>query len=360
MTDRTARLRPLQALLQGVFLVAVPSFAAIGSSEPTMEPSLAQRLYVERANRWLSENDDAKDVPKFAVSRPYAEYEAGSFLLIAASSAFNSLAVTTRIAANLPRGVKLVVLASGAIERATAKRRYRQYLTDDRLTVIDLGTETGLWARDSLPIPVWMQDRRLGLVDARYYHGHEPDELLAQAFRSPLLRHRYYFEGGNLLTDSEGHCFVVANRNIASMPDSAFERYYGCRRLTRLEHVAGIGHVDERIKIVGGKRVLTDEPRYEQVLRDAGYEVTLLPRPMTRYGTYANALLLNGTVYMPSYGEAGDAEAEALYRELGFHVVPVPSTQLSSRGKGSVHCITMVYPHVPEAELLQRLRQSLR
>jgi hypothetical protein len=105
MTDRTTRLRPLQGLLQGVFLVALPSFAAIGSNEPTVEPSLVQRVHVERANRWLSTNDDAEDVPRFVVSRPYAEDVARSFLLVAASSAFKLLAVTNRMAASLPQGV---------------------------------------------------------------------------------------------------------------------------------------------------------------------------------------------------------------------------------------------------------------
>lgn len=351
MTKRFGRLLPSLAA------IGLLSPSAFATGERTAAPSLVQKLAVERANRQTAQSDDRTERAQTEVARPYAEFEHGSFLLISASPGFNSLAVTTTIADNLPSGVKLVVLASSSSEQQSAMATYGQYLDRSRLSVVNIGTRTGLWTRDSLPIPVWSTNGSLNLVDARYYHGNEPDSMLAQAFRLPLLKHNYYFEGGNLMNDDEGHCLVVGKTDTNSIPDDVFKKYYGCQQLTRLPHVAGIGHVDERVKILSGKRAVTDEPSYVSTLRSLGYTVTQVPRPRTNMGTYANALLVNGTIFLPVYGESGDAEAQRIYERLGFHVVPASSSQLSSQGKGSIHCITMVYPgSTTEAEILSAIR----
>lgn len=352
MMQRIRRLLPSMAALGLLF-----GGAAFATDQPTHEPTLAQKLRIERANRWLSAQEgERRDEPKIVITRPYAEFETGRFLLISASSGFGSDVATTKMARNLPSGVKLVVLASNSIEQSNAQATYGRYLDQTRLSVVNLGTRMNLWARDSLPIPVWSKEGGLALVDARYYHGNEPDGMLAQVFRLPLVRHSYYFEGGNLMNDDEGNCFIVAKSDVGAISDDAFRRFYGCQELTRLPHVAGIGHVDERLKVLSGRRMVTDESSYVAKLERLGYTVTRLPRPRTSMGTYANALLLNGTIFLPTYGESTDAEAERIYADLGFRVVPLPSSALSSQGKGSIHCITMVYPTGSEAELIARLR----
>jgi len=55
-------------------------------------------------------------------------------------------------------------------------------------------------------------------------------------------------------------------------------------------------------------------------------------------------LLVNGTVFMPSFSEPTDVEAARIYQDLGFKVVNLPSKTLSNRGQGSIHCVTMTYP----------------
>ena len=70
------------------------------------------------------------------------------------------------------------------------------------------------------------------------------------------------------------------------------------------------------------------------------------------YRTYVNALVVGGTVFMPTYGVAADADARATYERLGFRVVPIRSNVLSDQFNGSVHCQTMAYPDMDLRKLL--------
>ncbi len=108
-------------------------------------------------------------------------------------------------------------------------------------------------------------------------------------------------------------------------------------------------------EFIDDDRVLTDMEDYVAPLEAAGYKVTRLPRPEEPMETYVNALFTNGTVFMPSYDESTDDDAEAVYKSLGFKVVPLSSSDLSNNGKGSIHCITMTYPNAVKAQLLEWL-----
>ena len=69
----------------------------------------------------------------------------------------------------------------------------------------------------------------------------------------------------------------------------------------------------------------------------------------------------NGRQTSPRSGNAGektDAEVVAAYKQAGFKTVPIDTSVLSNDGDGSLHCITMTYPKVPFADLLQRLGVS--
>ena len=341
-------------------LVAFCLVSAVGvaaETSPRHAPSEAQQKNIERTNRWLAEFENSRETPKVAVSRPYAEFERGKYVIISAASGWDSLYITTSIARYLPADMTLVVLAQNSSEERNAYQTYRAYLSDSRLKVVNIGTSSGIWTRDSLPIPIWTDEHSVGLVDARYFHGNEPDAPLAQWFRLPLLRHNYYFEGGNLMNDDAGNCFIVGKSQTSSISDDVFRSYYGCKQMNRLHQTAGIGHVDERLKVISRNHILTDETQYFATLRNLGYDVTMLPRPRSPMGTYANALLINGVVFLPTYRETTDREAQAVYERLGYKVIPVPSSQISSQGKGSVHCITMVYPSVSERDLVAALRR---
>ena len=61
--------------------------------------------------------------------------------------------------------------------------------------------------------------------------------------------------------------------------------------------------------------------------------------------TYANFLILNGTVLLPFYGSPKDEQARALLQEVFVdrEVVGIDCRPLI-RQHGSLHCVTMQYP----------------
>jgi agmatine/peptidylarginine deiminase len=74
------------------------------------------------------------------------------------------------------------------------------------------------------------------------------------------------------------------------------------------------------------------------------------PRPVFDDGrrlaaSYANFLIVNGAVLMPSYGDIADARAQEVMAEAfpGRAIVPVPCRPLIWQN-GSLHCITMQLP----------------
>ncbi|MGO0999447.1 agmatine deiminase family protein [Lysobacter sp. CA196] len=61
--------------------------------------------------------------------------------------------------------------------------------------------------------------------------------------------------------------------------------------------------------------------------------------------SYANFLIINGAVLMPAYGDAADAEAQAVLAQAfpDRDIVPVPCRALIWQN-GSLHCVTMQLP----------------
>jgi hypothetical protein len=288
--------------------------------------------------------------------RPFSEVEEAGYLFFSADTSFSSLEAKRTMARHLPSGVTLVIFAEPYQDRDSILEDYKGVIDFARVKVVQIrGTRRGFWARDGLPIPVWSLNKTMELVDARYYHGFEPDDLIGRAFQSPVRKHTYYFEGGNFMVNDEGVCVMVDNDRAIDIPDGIFTDTYGCKNLIRLPFEKGIGHVDESVRFLASKIVLTDSPTYATRLRQAGLDVRMLPRPRGQYETYVNALLVNGTVFVPVYNQRNQQEALDAYRAAGMKVFPVETSTLSNDGLGSLHCITMTYPKVPFAQLLKML-----
>jgi hypothetical protein len=287
-------------------------------------------------------------------ARPFSELEQAGYLFMSGEFDFDSRSAKQTMAGNLPDGVTLVLFVSPGMTRESVLRNFQDVIVPERVRVVEIqDTDRGFWARDGLPVPVWSASAgKLDLVDARYYHGFEPDELLAGLFHSLLLRHDYYFEGGNFMANDRGDCVTVDNDTSAGIPEAVFQDYYGCKRTVRLPFEKGIGHVDESARFLSSNTLVTDSARYEAILREQGFTVIRLPRPKRRYETYVNSLLVNGTVFVPIFREGKDNEALSVYRGQGLNVVGIPTRTLSNEGLGSLHCITMTYPKVPFQSLL--------
>jgi hypothetical protein len=251
------------------------------------------------------------------------------------------------IAKNLPADMKMVIVVTAGSLKSYQKE-YAQYLASDRIIfAVTPSAAGGTWARDAFPVPVTHEDGTSSLVGAKYYRPFNGNADIAQSIAFSIQQFKFTFVGGNILSDENGVCFIVDSFRRFTSTDADYKSAYGCKEVHLMEHVGGLGDIDEMIKPIGNNTILTATPKYVDQLKSWGYNVVEIPQaatPSYDYRTYANSLVLNGTVFMPTYGIAKDADAKAAYEKLGFKVVEIPSNELSDSFHGSVHCQTMAYP----------------
>lgn len=262
-----------------------------------------------------------------------------------------------KIARHLPENVTLVILAPEN-RKEEIRQRYEQWIPKERLIIASdtSGTQSaGFWARDSFPIPVVENNNKITLQSMRYFRNFQSGESIARAVQLPVQKIAKTFVGGNLLADAEGRCFSIDSDRLFSLNANDIKTIFGCREVHLLDHVAGIGDVDEVIKPLPGKMMLANTDAYDDLFKDLGYTIVRLPTLENSYRTYANSLIVNGTVFMPAYDVSEDAEAEAVYENLGYKVIRVTSRYLSDSLHGSIHCQTMAYPAMPKEQLLKEL-----
>jgi len=313
-------------------------------------PSPEQQRLMEDHNRRGS-----YDMPNIeAAERPFAEYEATGYLIFSDTNYHEAKEIKRSLARELPEHMKLVVFTSSSSSFVTDQIRsdYEPYV-GERLKILQVSDYGGFWARDGVPVPVFTTKGTLRLVDAKYYHGFEADQDFADFANADLVRHTYYYEGGNFMADDNGNCVLVNKTAAATIPDNIFETLYGCSNLARLEHLSGIGHADEVVKFLSSEIAVTDHAEYVGQLEALGHEVKLLPKASGSYETYVNALILDNKLFMPAYNHPKDEEAIAIYESFGFEVHPLVSKRLSNNGHGSIHCITMTYPDISEEKFAE-------
>ena len=261
------------------------------------------------------------------------------------------------IAQNLPAGVKLVILANTENVN-NVKQEYVSWLKPEQLIVAsDSATENGLWARDSFPVPVYDNNqKKVSLVAAKYYRDfNSADAIAASVNKATVAKKDFTFVGGNLIADEDGNCFSVDSYRLFGTTPADLVLAYGCKVHHLMPHVSGIGDVDEVLKPLPGKRILTNAQAYQKDLESWGYQVILLPDIPNSYRTYANSLIVRDTVFMPVYGVPTDDQAKSVYESLGYKVIEIPTNSLSDDMHGSIHCQTMAYPAINESDLLQAL-----
>ena len=253
------------------------------------------------------------------------------------------------------------------------------------------------WARDHGPIAV-LEDGMPHLLDFAFNawggkYPYQQDNAInrtiaeAGAFGdTPLEQVGLILEGGSIDTDGAGtllttrHCLLTPTRN-AGLDESAIEAELrdalGVHRVLWLEHgaLAGDdtdGHIDTLARFCDERTIAyvrcsdpTDEHHAElqameaelAALRDAAgepYRLLPLPMPKAHYkhdgqrlpATYANFLIINGAVLMPTYDDPVHDEAamEILGNAFpGREVVGINCVPIIQQ-YGSLHCLTMQLP----------------
>lgn len=251
------------------------------------------------------------------------------------------------------------------------------------------------WARDHGPLTV-LEDGAPVVLDFTFNgwggkFAAAQDDLLPQRLHAlgafgaaPLRVVDFVLEGGSLESDGEGtllttaQCLLSPQRN-ALPPDAieaALREHLGARRVLWLRHgqLEGDdtdGHVDTLARFCDprtiayqacddpadrhceGLRALADELAALRTEQGEPYTLVPLPWPRPRFAadgrrlpaTYANFLIVDGAVLVPTYDDPSDDEALERLRAAfpGREVVGVGCLPVIEQG-GSLHCLTMQLP----------------
>ena len=252
------------------------------------------------------------------------------------------------------------------------------------------------WARDHGPLTV-IKDGRLTLLNfvfngwgEKYPHTEDnqlTSRLHAQgAFGStPLDSFDLVLEGGSIEVDGEGtlltteSCLLNPNRNPGlgrAQIESTMRALLGVERILWLRNGAiegddTDGHIDTLARFCNTGTIAyqacknRSDPHYadlqamaeelQTLRREDGRPYTLIPLPWPepihdRTGrrlpaTYANFLIINGAVLVPTYNDPADAVALAALNPVfpTREIVPVMCRPLIYQ-YGSLHCVTMQLP----------------
>ncbi|MEM9914573.1 MAG: agmatine deiminase family protein [Planctomycetota bacterium] len=263
----------------------------------------------------------------------------------------------------------------------------------------ELGIATNdSWIRDFGPLFVFDAEGKLAIQDFRFngwgdkYELRDRDDTvsqkLAEALGLPIIRHDTVLEGGALETDGRGtllttpECVLHPNRNDHANRDEFELRFSKTLGITKTFWLplpdGGLpgddtdGHIDNAARFLppadGGRAdTVAVHPALDATpLREAGYQIVTLPAvepiihdyPADRFGpakqlqlpcSYANFLIANGSVFVPTFGQASDDVALRMLDDAMPHHRPVPirSNHLIV-GLGAMHCLSMQQPAAPQ------------
>jgi agmatine/peptidylarginine deiminase len=289
--------------------------------------------------------------------RSFAEYEKAKYLLMSAGFDFNSREAKETILANLPEEIVAILFIpdGGNLKwfEDHYTKKFPKLIAEKRILFKNFqhGDSAGFWVRDTLPLPVFLEESGegvFGLIDATGFDL-EPDAAVSKALKARRIKINTLFEGGNFVSDRQGTCLYIKN-DWEKITKRQLMKYYGCKKVMSLPYYQGVGHIDERVKFISDSTVVTDELSYVDDLKKLGLKVNYLPPINDEYKSYINSLIVNKTIYVPTFGEKTDSEALDTYRGFGFKTVAVDFKNITTAGNGAVHCMTMTYPdHSSEA-----------
>lgn len=195
----------------------------------------------------------------------------------------------------------------------------------------------------------------------------------------------FVLEGGSIESDGRGTvlttsvCLMAPHRNqplTQAEVEAVLKERLCARKIVWFDYGQLIGddtdgHIDTIVRLCPNNTLLyvgcddENDAQYAdlkaleaqlQAATDADgkpYRLLKLPMPDALYddgdrlpATYANFLVLNGAVIVPTYAqEANDAQALSLVAEAfpGYDIIGIDSRTIV-RQHGSIHCLTMQYP----------------
>jgi len=267
-----------------------------------------------------------------------------------------------------------------------------------RITFAEMATND-TWARDHGGITV-LEDGKPVIYDFTFngwgmkFAANHDNMITRRLYSAGIFgeaRHRNCFdfvlEGGSIESDGQGtllttaECLLSDNRNNLSEEDIEvrLKEYFGLKKVLWLNHgyLAGDdtdSHVDTLARLCDKSTIAyvkCDDPEDEhyvelkkmkkelrQFQNSEGRYYRLIPLPMADAvyedgerlpATYANFLIINGAVLMPTYNSPKDEIAkEQLQRAFPDREIVGINCLALIKQHGSLHCVTMQYPSSKE------------
>lgn len=243
-----------------------------------------------------------------------------------------------------------------------------------------------VWMRDYGPVGVVNSSGEHAIVDTVYRHFQYRlyDDALPTCLGNQQGINTYQIDlildGGNLMVDTAGNLFMTDRTYLWNSDKSREEVNEILKDTFNVDHIIsfeyagypdrpldGTGHIDMIIKLVDDHKVViaeSDHPEFKRILDqaveyfstalapDGGfYEIYRVPgyyRGRTWY-TYANSLIVNDTVLVPSFRGNSNLNEEALaayQHALPDHNIELINSDQSIRAGGSIHCVTQTIPEI--------------
>lgn len=268
----------------------------------------------------------------------------------------------------------------------------------DRVTIYPVLTND-TWIRDYGPLTVFESGRPVlldftfngwGLKFAANYDNQSTAALCQAGFASHCQCQvpGFVLEGGSIESDGDGTilttsaCLLEPNRNPhlnrQEIEEHLLDKWLGASHVLWLEHGALEGddtdaHIDTLVRLCPGDTltyVSCDDPsdsHYHQLQtmkqelqqlrtrQGKPFHLVPLPWPQPCYhpvdghrlpATYANFLIINGAVLMPTYGDThNDSQAVQAMQDIfpTHRIIPIDCRALIQQ-HGSLHCATMQIP----------------
>ncbi len=245
------------------------------------------------------------------------------------------------------------------------------------------------WARDCSAISI-LENGEKKLLDFTFtgwggkFDAHLDNAMskaLADYYKTPMETIDFILEGGAIESNSKGlllttsECMLNPNRNSSYTKEQTTEllkRELGVSEVLYLDYgyLAGDdtdSHIDTLARFVDERTIMyltckdENDEHYEQIskmetqLKEFAkqYDLDLIALPFTDAvyfdderipATYANFLIINGAVIVPTYRVSQDEEALQIFRDFFKErdVVAVDCSVLI-RQHGSLHCVTMQF-----------------
>jgi len=251
------------------------------------------------------------------------------------------------------------------------------------------------WTRDYGPITVYRNGTRTFLDFTFNGWGGKFESALDDSVTEKLVKMGYLYgeyekvdfvlEGGSVESDGKGtllttaRCLLNPNRNPGFTKEGIeklLKEKLCVERILWLEHGELEGddtdaHIDTLARFVDEETIAhvacddPDDPHYEALRKmreelesfrtpeGKPYRLVPLPLPAPKYdaeghrlpATYANFLVTNRSVLLPTYDDPQDRAMVELFKSLypGREVIPIRCLKLIEQG-GSLHCSTMQIP----------------